>query len=64
MLGVFQMYFEKDDVRQKSKNTLDCIGNTPLVKLNKIVRENCADIFVKLEYFNPTGSKKIEWHLQ
>ena len=58
MPGVFQMYFEKDDVRQKSKNTLDCIGNTPLVKLNKIVPENCADIFVKLEYFNPTGSKK------
>ena len=58
MLGVFQMYVEKDDVPQKSKNTLDCIGNTPLVKLNKIVPENCANIFVKLEYFNPTGSKK------
>ncbi len=34
------------------------IGNTPLVKLQKIVPENCADIYVKLEYFNPTGSYK------
>jgi cysteine synthase A len=40
------------------KNVLETIGNTPLVKLSNIVPENCADIFVKLEYFNPTGSYK------
>jgi cysteine synthase A len=34
------------------------IGNTPLVKLQKITPPNCADIYVKLEYFNPTGSYK------
>src|SRR5579871_4443156 len=34
------------------------IGNTPIVQLKKVVPENCADIFVKLEYFNPTGSYK------
>jgi cysteine synthase len=34
------------------------IGNTPLLKLNKIVAPNSADVFVKLEYFNPTGSYK------
>ena len=39
-------------------NTLDTIGGTPLVKLSKVVPENCADVYVKLEYFNPTGSKK------
>jgi cysteine synthase A len=39
-------------------NILQTIGNTPLVKLSKIVPEDCADIFVKLEYFNPTGSYK------
>lgn len=39
-------------------NMLQAIGNTPLVKLNKIVPENCADIYVKLEYYNPTGSYK------
>jgi cysteine synthase A len=41
-----------------AKSILQTIGNTPLVKLSKIVSENCADIYVKLEYFNPTGSYK------
>ncbi|MEO5601970.1 MAG: cysteine synthase family protein [Cyclobacteriaceae bacterium] len=37
---------------------LNAIGNTPLVQLKKIVPENCAAIYLKLEYFNPTGSYK------
>ena len=37
---------------------LTTIGNTPLVQLKKIVPDYCADIYVKLEYFNPTGSYK------
>ena len=37
---------------------LGTIGNTPLVKLQKLVPKGSADIYVKLEYFNPTGSKK------
>ena len=41
-----------------SANVLQTIGNTPLVKLSKILPSNCADIYVKLEYFNPTGSYK------
>src|SRR5580704_3737450 len=41
-----------------SSNILQTIGNTPLVKLSRIVPEHCADIYVKLEYFNPTGSYK------
>jgi cysteine synthase A len=39
-------------------SALDAIGNTPLVKLNRIVPEGSADVYVKLEYYNPTGSKK------
>ncbi|MEO7988376.1 MAG: cysteine synthase family protein [Chryseolinea sp.] len=42
----------------QSNNILDAIGNTPLVKLKKIVPENSASVYVKLEYFNPTGSYK------
>lgn len=34
------------------------IGNTPLLKLNRIVPEDAADIYVKLEFFNPAGSIK------
>ena len=37
---------------------LQTIGNTPIVKLSNIVPPHCADIYVKLEYFNPTGSYK------
>jgi len=34
------------------------IGNTALVKLNKVVPEHAADVFVKLESRNPGGSVK------
>lgn len=37
---------------------LSAIGNTPLVRLKNIVPVDCADIYIKLEYFNPTGSYK------
>ena len=39
-------------------NILDAIGNTSLVQLRRVVPEDCADIFVKLESENPTGSMK------
>src|SRR5512135_2663624 len=41
-----------------SRSILSAIGNTPLVKLNKIPYPDSADILVKLEYYNPTGSYK------
>lgn len=37
---------------------LHAIGNTSMVRLRKVVPSNCADIFVKLEWENPTGSMK------
>ena len=40
------------------QNVIAGIGNTPLIQLQKIVPENSADIFVKLEWANPTGSMK------
>ena len=39
-------------------NVLELIGNTPLVKLNKIVEKEMAGIYGKLESFNPVGSVK------
>ena len=39
-------------------NVLELIGNTPIVKLNKLAGKDYADIYVKLEYFNPGGSVK------
>jgi len=46
----------KDDVVFNS--VLELIGHTPIVKLNRIVPDGYADIFVKLESFNPGGSIK------
>ena len=39
-------------------NIVEVIGNTPVVKLNKVVDEDIADVYVKLEYQNPGGSVK------
>lgn len=41
-----------------SNTILDAIGNTPLVRLNKVVDKNCATVLVKCEFLNPTGSIK------
>ena len=40
------------------KNILETIGNTPLVKIEKMNLNPRVDIFAKLEGFNPTGSVK------
>ncbi len=37
---------------------IDAIGNTPLVRLQRLAPANGAELWVKLEYRNPTGSMK------
>src|SRR3984893_7926550 len=39
-------------------SVLQAIGNTPVVRLRKVVTPSMADVLVKLEYYNPTGSYK------
>lgn len=41
-----------------ANSVLDLIGNTPLVKLNKVTDGIKATVLVKLEYLNPGGSVK------
>jgi cysteine synthase len=41
-----------------SPGILDTIGGTPLVRLRRLAPENGAELLVKLEYLNPTGSMK------
>lgn len=43
----------------------DLIGNTPVVRLNRLVEAGSADVYVKLESFNPSGSVKdrAAWNL-
>jgi cysteine synthase A len=40
------------------ESVLELIGNTPMVRLNKIGATVEADVLVKLEYLNPSGSLK------
>jgi cysteine synthase len=37
---------------------LAAIGNTPLIRLRRLAPDNGAELWVKLEYLNPTGSMK------
>jgi cysteine synthase A len=41
-----------------SETVLDTIGNTPLVRLRSVVPAGCAEVVVKVEGTNPTGSMK------
>ncbi len=41
-----------------TEGILATIGRTPVVQLTRLAPPGGADVFVKLEYFNPTGSYK------
>lgn len=41
-----------------SRSLLHAIGRTPLVRLSRVVPQGAADVLVKLESSNPTGSYK------
>ena len=41
-----------------SKNILDTIGSTPMVRINRLCPNLSVNIYAKLEGFNPTGSIK------
>ena len=40
------------------KSILEAIGNTPIIRLNRCAPANGAEVWLKLEYRNPTGSMK------
>ncbi|PYI53168.1 cysteine synthase A [Paenibacillus flagellatus] len=44
--------------RKMVRSVTELIGDTPAVRINRLVGENDADVYVKLEYFNPSGSVK------
>ena len=41
-----------------ANNITDLIGGTPIVKLNNLTDDNSADVYVKLEFMNPSSSVK------
>lgn len=40
---------------RKGLDMTQTVGNTPIVRLGSVVPEGAADVWVKLEWFNPTG---------
>ncbi len=46
------------DAARPGGSLLEAIGSTPLVRLRKLPAPDSAAVWVKLEYFNPTGSYK------
>lgn len=46
--------------KDRAENILELIGSTPIVKLNRMVDDTMADIYAKLESFNPGEALRIE----
>ena len=49
---------DSDELTPTNRDILQAVGNTSLIQLRKLVPSTRADIFVKLEWENPTGSMK------
>lgn len=47
-----------DEMARVVQSITELIGQTPVVKLNRIVDENSADVYLKLEFMNPGSSVK------
>ena len=47
-----------DSYRRYSENIFDAIGGTPLVRLNKVAADVQPEVYVKLEWYSPSGSLK------
>ena len=45
-------------MHQVYDSILDCIGNTPLVRLRRVTEGLKCTVYAKVEFFNPAGSIK------
>jgi len=45
-------------MKRRAQSILELIGETPIVRLNKLNPDPRVEVYVKLEYFNPGGSIK------
>lgn len=49
---------EMKNMARLANSVSDLVGQTPIVKLNRLVEENSAEVYLKLEYMNPGSSVK------
>jgi cystathionine beta-synthase len=47
-----------ETARMKCNSILDTMGNTPLIRLNRVAKDVPAEVYVKADYLNPGGSVK------
>lgn len=47
-----------NSINRVADSIIELIGNTPLVKLNRVADDASANLYLKLEFFNPGGSVK------
>lgn len=47
-----------EEIMKVANSVYELIGQTPIVKLNKVVDEDSAEIYLKLEFMNPGSSVK------
>ncbi len=52
------IYTQRGDRMKIANDVTELVGNTPLVRLNRIVKNSYAEILAKVEYFNPANSVK------
>ncbi len=58
-------YTKGNFMEKEFRNTvIDYVGNTPLIQLRRVVSEDMADVYVKLEEFNAGGSVKSRVAIQ
>ena len=57
-LGPTVGLLQEGAIMRVGSSMTEVVGGTPIVQLRKVVPADAADVFVKLEWFNPTGSYK------
>ncbi len=57
-VGVPQRTRRRRDRDGATRRRLAAIGDTPVVRLDRLVEPGMAEVWVKLESYNPTGSYK------
>ena len=50
--------FSQDTTVRYAQSVTDLVGNTPLIRLNRVTAGLAATVLAKVEYFNPGGSSK------
>lgn len=55
---VYLILLERTFIMKRYNSIVELIGNTPIVKLNKLPSSEGANVYMKLESFNPGGSVK------